>query len=255
MQRILDGWVSKAVLILFLGLQYQFWTKTNDIRPDMSIVPDVPGVETVQALSFGDEHAFFRLLGLQIQNAGDTFGRFTALYKYDYNKLYHWFRLLDALDDQSNYIPSMATYYYSQTQRKSDVKYVVDYLREHAEGRLEEKWWWMVQAIYLANHKLNDLDLALRLSRDLENVQGVPLWVNQMPAFIYEQRGEYDAALGIIDRILESVDEIEDGELNFMQHFVEERLEKMGELSEEIDAKRAENAQRDVSEDAVQEAE
>lgn len=243
---LFKGWISKAILIGFLALQYNFWLKTNEIRPDMSIVPDVPGEETVQALSFGDEHAFFRLLGLQIQNAGDTYGRFTALYKYDYNKLYHWFRLLDSLDDTSNYIPSMATYYYSQTQRKSDVKYIVDYLQEHSEDRLDEKWWWMVQAVYLANHKLNDLDLALKLARKLEGVKGAPLWVNQMPAFIYEQRGEYDAALGIIDRILDSVDEIEGGELNFMQHFVEERLEKLGELTDEIDAKRAQNAERAV---------
>ena len=230
------SWGLRIAFALCLFLQYDYWTRTNEIRPDMSVVPDVPGVETVQALSFGDEHAFFRLLGLQIQSAGDTFGRFTPLYKYDYDKLYHWFRLLDSLDDESNYVPSMATNYYSQTQRRSDVRYIVDYLEEHTDGRLDTKWWWRVQAVYLANHKLNDLDRALALAQDLENVKDVPLWVNQMPAFIYEQRGEFDAALGIIEHILNSVDEIKPGELNFMQHFVEERLEAMGQVTDQIDA-------------------
>ena len=224
-----------ALAIMLCGLQGAFWYHTHDIAPDMSIVPDVPGVETVEALSLGDDQFFFRVLALQLQNAGDTFGRFTALRDYDFNKLYHWFRLLDALDDRSNYIPSMATYYYSQTQNKPDVKYVVDYLIEHAAHRPEQKWWWLVQGIYLANHKLEDPDLALQMANYLKGGYDIPLWAKQMPAFIHEQRGELDAALVIIEGMLDDEENLTQQELNFMRHFVDERLQKMEQVSEDFD--------------------
>ncbi len=221
-----------GLFAITLMAQVAFWWRTHEIIPDMGIVPDVPGVETVKALSFGDEQGLFRLLALNIQNAGDTFGRFTALYKYDYFKLYHWFRLLDRLDNESHYVPSMATYYFGQTQRQSDLKYIYDYLVEHSADRPEEKWWWLVQASYIANHKLNDKTLALKAANHLKGVHSIPLWAQQTPAFIYEQRGEMGSALSIIEAIMEDTENIEQGELNFMRHFVDERLKRMEEVTE-----------------------
>lgn len=218
--------------VLFLMLQSVFWYDSYLVLPKMEVVPNVPGEETVEAISLGDKQFFFRYLGLQLQNAGDTYGRFTALYQYDFNKLYHWFRLLDKLDNESNYIPSMAAYYFSQTQNQPDVRYVIDYLNEHAQGRVEEKWWWLVQAAYLANHKLDNKALALKISKPLTQAQGIPLWARQTPAFLYEQRGEFDDALAIIENILSTTDDIKQGELNFMRHFVEERLDKLEQMSE-----------------------
>ena len=100
--------LALALLGVALAGQIAFWNDTRTIIPEMSIVADVPGERTVRALSFGDEEAFFRLLGLGLQNSGDTFGRFTPLYKYDYGKLYHWFRLLDGLNHESNFLAGMA---------------------------------------------------------------------------------------------------------------------------------------------------
>ncbi len=234
-----------ALLAFFMLLQIVFWYRTTDIVPDMSIVPDVPGKETVKAISFGDEQAFFRVLGLQIQNAGDTFGRFTALKDYDFNKLYHWFSLLDTLDDTSNYIPSMATYYFSQTQNKQDVKYVIDYLIEHSAHRISEKWWWLVQAIYLANHKLENPALALEIAKKLEGHTDIPLWAQQMPAFVYEKQGEFEQALRIIDNIIKNQDDFSRGEINFMYHFVEERLGKLEEMDEKLKKLKAINEQKE----------
>ena len=236
---LLRSWLVYGLFALAVASQGAFWWKTKHISPDIGIVPDVPSVETVKALSFGDEQALFRYLGLGIQNAGDTYGRFTALYKYDYFKLYHWLRLLDSLDDRSDYLPSMATYYFGQTQRKSDVKYIYDYLVEHAYERPKEKWWWLVQASYLANHKLNNADLALEAATPLETTRGIPLWAQQMPAFVYEKKGEMGAALQIIEGIMNSAEEIEQGELNFMRYFVDERLKRIKEMEAIFEARQA----------------
>lgn len=233
-----DRAMQLAVLSLavLFGAQVAFWSHTRNIMPEMGIVPDVPGERTVRALSFGDEEAFFRLLALNIQSSGDTFGRFTALYKYDFNKLYHWFRLLDGLNNQSNYLPAMATYYFSQTQNPNDVRYLVDYLDEYTDGRAKQKWWWVVQGVYLAMHKLQDNNRAYELSERLRGVRGIPIWAQQMPAFVAENKGEFGDALSIIQDILKHPEDYSQGELNFMKYFIDERLGKLDEVKKELDA-------------------
>lgn len=220
-------------LAFFLTAQAGFWWHTHTRLPDMTIVPDVPGYEALQVLSFGDEEFLFRTMAIRLSNAGDTFGRFTALYKYDLHKIYLWFTLLDRFNVRSNVLPSMAAYYFSQTQKTADVRYMVDYLYEHSAPRIQEKWWWMAQGVYLAMHKLKDNDLALKLARTLTEARDVPLWVNQLPAFVYEKRGEFDAALEIMENILSHTQDIEPGELRYMKYFIDERIAKLDELSKE----------------------
>ncbi len=226
---------AMLVFTVFLGLQTMFWHNTRDIRPEMEVVPDVPGERTVRALSFGDEEAFFRLYALSLQNAGDTFGRFTALYKYDFHKLSAWFHLLDTLNNQSNYLPALGSYYYSQSQNPSDVVYIVDYLDNYTRGREKEKWWWVVQASYLAQHKLGDLDRALAIASRLVGIRGIPIWAQQLPAFIHEARGEFGDALTIIDGVLKHPEDFSEGELNFMRYFVDERIGRLDAVKKELD--------------------
>lgn len=225
-----------GIFALCVGLQAAFWWHSHNIRPEMGIVPDVPGERTVRALSFGDEEAFFRLYALNIQNSGDTFGRFTALYKYDFNKLSQWFYLLDKLNNRSNYLPAMATYYFSQSQNPADVRYIVDYVDSYTKDRVKEKWWWVVQGVYLAEHKLGDIDRAGELAERLKGVKEIPIWAQQMPAFIHEQKGEFGEALAIIEEIAKHPQDYSQGELNFMRYFVDERLHRLDSVKQEFDA-------------------
>ncbi|MFO1242757.1 MAG: hypothetical protein U1E36_06105 [Rickettsiales bacterium] len=214
----------------FFLLQIGFWWPTHKMTPDMGIVPDVSTKRALSVMSFGDEEFMFRVMAFRLNNAGDTFGRFTALYKYDLKKVYDWFTLLDTFDNKANILPYIAAYYFSQTQKKSDVHYMVQYLKEHSDGRLKEKWWWRTQAVYLALHKLKDQQLALELAAPLENAQGIPYWARQMPAFVHEQRGEFGDALEIVENIIKNSKDIPPSEQRFMYYFVKERLNKLEEL-------------------------
>ncbi len=225
----LKKWLRNyTALLMLVFAQLGFWYKTHDIKPDFGIVPEVPGRQTLHALTFGDNEFYFRIMAFTLQNAGDTFGRFTALRYYDFNKLYHWFSLLDELDSRSNMMPSMATYYFAQTQNTPDVRYIVDYLYEHSVKDVEHKWWWLLQAIYLSLHKLDDTDLALKVAQPLQNSQ-VPVWAREMTAVVHEKRGEMDDALEIMETIKNNVNNIPQADLNYMTYFVKERLGKLDE--------------------------
>lgn len=225
------------VAVMFLGLQAAFWWQSFGRLPDLGVVPDNVSNEELQVLAFGDNQLLFRIMAFRLNNSGDTFGRFTTLRDYDMEKIKHWFGQLDAFDATSNHLPSMSAYYFSQTQKTEEVRHLVDYLYEHSHYRPEEKWWWLTQATYLAMHKLEDDVLALKVASPLEGIKNIPYWAQQMPAFVHEKRGELEDAYLIMRAILEQEDEIEQGELNYMRYFMEDRLDRLKEVEGLIDKK------------------
>jgi hypothetical protein len=220
-----------GLLVLFLALQSAFWLQTRAIKPEMGVVPDVPGRTAVHALAFGDDEFFFRVLAFNIQNAGDTYGRFTSLRHYDMRKLYHWWTLLDDLNPKSNMLPAMACYYFAQTQNVADIRYIVDYLYEHSTRDVPAKWWWLMQSIYLSQHKLQDMDLALKVSQPMVNPE-VPAFAQQMAAVVREKRGEFEDALSIMETIRDNAKHIKESDLKFMTYFIEERLKRLDEVQQ-----------------------
>ncbi|MGE0754852.1 MAG: hypothetical protein AB7L92_06795 [Alphaproteobacteria bacterium] len=218
------------LLVFMMAAQGLFWQHTRNIKPDMGIVPDVPGKQAIHALTFGDDEFFFRILAMNIQNAGDTYGRFTSLRYYDFSKLYLWFNLLDTLDARSDMIPAMASYYFSQTQNTADIRYVVDYLYAHATRDVAQKWWWLLQSIYLASHRLEDMDLALKVAKPMMN-PAVPVFAQQMVAVVHEKRGEMEDAYHIMETIRENIDDIPESDIKYMIYFIKERLQRLDEVS------------------------
>jgi hypothetical protein len=217
------------IACLLLAMQGAFWWASFGRLPDLGVVPDNITDDEMQMLSFGDGELLFRILAFRLNNTGDTFGRFTTLRAYDMSKIERWFTQMDSLDDTSNHLVSLSAYYFSQTQNRSEVRHLVNYLYEHSKDRPQQKWWWLTQATYLAMHKLEDKDLALKVATPLQGVRGIPYWAQQMPAFVHENRGEMEHAYIIMRSILESDEKMEQSEINYMKYFIEERLKRMHE--------------------------
>lgn len=226
---------GKLVLLLCViaVAQIAFTSSIKHIRPELGYVPTPPTTSFLKGIALGDEQFMFRAMGLVLQNSGDTFGRFSALKLYNYKDLSQWFALQDMLDAQSNYMPSMAAYYFSQTQNVKDVRYLVDYLYEHSRRDVKNKWWWLMQAIYLANHKLEDPDLALKVAEPLSD-PGLPVMAQQLLAIVHEQRGELDQAFDIITEIQKHTADIEEKDLRYMEYFAEERLKRLEDYEKEL---------------------
>lgn len=220
-------------LVAFI-FQIFFW-KFLEKNPqnNFEIVSNPPSKNTALVLSLGDKEFLFRALALRLQNSGDIFAGFVALKNYDYKKIYSWMKLLDELNYESNFTPSLASYYYSQTQNTKDSIYIINYLDEHASQNIDKKWWWMFQAVYVAKKNLKDEDLALKLAYKLSenNNPSAPLWTKQLPAFFNKDLGNDCLAFKIVKNLLE---EVETGkrkssvdDLNFMRHFISERLKNL----------------------------
>ena len=215
--------------------QFFFWQKTEKIRPELEIIPTPPSKYFVSAASLGDSEFLFRILASRLQNSGDVFAGFASLKNYDYKRIYAWMNALDELNDQSNFVPALASYYYSQTSNQKDLRYLVDYLELHSAKNLDENWWWLFQAVYIAKNQLNDMDLAIRIANKLaENEpKKAPFWTKQLPAFLYEKVGDGCMAFSIIEKLIKEsesgVRQIDPKEMNFMRYFINERLKKLQE--------------------------
>jgi len=228
--------MGKKIIVLFIVLSAQiaFARAYYDVRPELPIMEPPPTIAAMKLQSFGDAPFYFRWLGLQVQNAGDTYGRFTPLKDYDYALLEAWLTRLDALDARSNWMPTLAGHYFALTQNKEDTRHIINYLDQHASRNPTEKWWWFMQATYIANRRLGDQELALMMARKLREAkaENKPIWADQMEAFLLEKKGQYAEALAIIEAILQEREKLTEGEMNFIRYFIEDRLEMLKEAEE-----------------------
>ena len=152
----------------FIALQFVIWFfLTSRIKYEFTITPLPPSKLEMGVFSFGDKELLYRFYGFQLQNAGDTFGETTALQDYDYEKLEQWFYALDELDGISEYVPSIAGFYYSVSQHGEDNKHIVSYLEHFADRDPVKNWRWYATAAYIAKYKLQDDDLAFNIARKL----------------------------------------------------------------------------------------
>ncbi len=215
------------------SLQVFFWYKTEKVKPSFDLIPPAPNKYLTAAFSLGDKEFLFRILGMRLQNSGDIFAGFISLKNYDYSRIYQWMKALDELNDKSSFIPSLASYYYSQTKKKEDVRYIVNYLDEYVSKDIDANWWWAFQGIYIARNNLGDIDRALDLAYKLSqnNAKNAPFWTKEMPAFIHEERGESCLAFSVIEKLIKESEngtrQITVEEMNFMRHFISDRLKKL----------------------------
>lgn len=214
-------------LALALAVNLFFWFVSSDVYARWAGVPPVPSQTGSVMMALGDAEFSFRSGSLTLQNLGDGGGNVTPLKDYDYSKLGKWFWLLHDLDPASDHVPMTAAYYFGATRVPSDVRVVVGYLAAVGQNPVGDKWRWLAHAVYLARHRLKDMDLALDLAYKLAKMQPVsgelPMWARQMPAFVLKARGDKEDARQIIGNLMMDRN-LDHNELNFMKSYMVEQL-------------------------------
>lgn len=219
--------------VIFFFLQLFFWLRTEDVKAEYEVVPNVPNKYVVSVISLGDREFLFRALGERLQNSGDVFAGFVALKNYNYPLLYQWFTMLDGLNEKSNFIPALASYYYAQTQNTKDTIHVINYLDEHSSKDIDANWWWMYQAVMIAKKDLRDNNKALELAYKLSKNNSVkaPVWTKEFPAFIHSAMGDDCLAFKITEKVLHDNEsgarKLDATEIKMMDYFFNSQITKL----------------------------
>ena len=215
------------LLALFVMGNAVLWLSVRQTRGIWLNVPPVPPAGHTAAAGLGDAQLAFRTMAMSIQNLGGTDGRTVPLRDYDYEKLSRWFLLLDKLDHQSNFIPFIAAYYFGAVDDPEKLPPLVDFLAEIGNKPGGEKWRWLLQAVFLARWRMQDMDRALELAKELVATYrpGMPIWVKQMPAFVLNAKGDKQEALDLMIEMLRSnVDTMHPNEINATRDYICTRL-------------------------------
>jgi len=175
-----------AVLLLALLAQVGLRLATDSVTPRLELVPPAPSRIELAALSFGDREGAYRILLQQLQDFGDTAGRFSALRDYDYGRVVDWLRAVYRMDGQSDAVLTLAVSVYGQSPDPAQVRQIALFLDEACRHREERMWRWLVEAAYLAKHRAHDQELARAIAQELAVLKNpeLPDWVRHMPELV-----------------------------------------------------------------------
>ena len=226
---------TRIALLFLFGLTALFWTVSTQMFPRWPGVPPAPTQTGAKSITLGDDEFSFRFLGLALQNFGEMGIYNIPLKDYNYNDLRDWFFLLNSLDPVSDHVPMLAANYFGGTSVPEQAAEVVKYLNVIGSIPVGQKWRWLAHASYLAQHKVGDLELALKYAYGLQKMSeerpelDMPQWARQMPVFILNNRGEKEASRKLMENLIVTEKNIHPTEVNFMRIYL---MEEFG-LSEE----------------------
>lgn len=215
--------LTLIVVALLLAAQIALGAMTIDRHDYHDPLTQAPTRQVAHALSLGDHQFFFRQGVLTVTHAGGVGGETIILPDFDYHALASWFLLLDELDSRSTVVPFLAAYWYGHTPVVDDAALMVDYLATRAAHDPQNGWRWLVEAVYLARYKLDDLDLARQLASHAatSNQQNAPAYVKHLPAFIELDLGERDAAIVLLNALLEADPNMPEDEVNLLLYMID----------------------------------
>ncbi len=215
-----------ALVAVTLAMQIGFWSQNHSVRLPVSNVDPAPPETLARIIGLGDPQFYYRAGGMWLQNMGERGNDVLPLQQLNYDRLSQWFDLLLAMDDRANYVPMLAGFYYGYTPDPEQARKVALFLRRAALKHPELHWRWLAHAVYLARHRVKDMDLALEMANQLAAlpVPDMPIWTRQMNAFILAKVGDREAARDILEALLASDTRIDPAERRFIIDYIEKNL-------------------------------
>ena len=212
-------------LILVISLSMQlFWHASRPlVVSEANKLPAPPDNALLEISSIGEPAVLAKVLMLWLQASDYQLGTSVSFRELDYSTVIAWLEKIMELDERSQYPLLSASRVYSEVSDKTKKRLMLDFVYNKFLEAPNQRWQWMAHAVYVAKHRLKDIELAYRFASALRlhaTAEDIPAWAKQMEIFILEQQGEIEEAKILIGALLES-GVISD--INEMK-FLEERL-------------------------------
>lgn len=155
-----------------------------------------------------------------LQNVDVPLGRATPLADLDRRKLIRWLDLATELDPDSGYALLLAARHYAETGSPAQRRMMLDWVYRRFQERPNQRWPWLVHAVFVARHVLHDDTLAKLYAAALRTQVSdptVPTWVRQMDVLLRADLGETADARAILGGLIAAGQIRSAGELNFLE--------------------------------------
>lgn len=195
------------MLIISLTVYIGISSRTSLPKPNVENLENPPPIEVLRLVSFGDDPFLSRVVIFWLQMHDYQNGISIAYRDIDYQRLASWLGVSLELDPGHEYPLLLASRVYGMVNDRERQKIILDFVAEKFKQRPEERWPWLAHAVYMANHRVKDKELALKYARMLANnteSDTAPKWARQMHVFILADMGEVEAAKVLLGGLYES---------------------------------------------------
>lgn len=184
-------------------------------------------VETIRILSLNDPPVASRLTMLWLQAFDNQPGISIPFIRLDYDRVIAWLDTSLRLDGKSQYPLLAASRLYTLPPDEERIRKMLSFVHRKFFEDPKRRWVWLAHAVYVAKHRLKDLELALTYARALRlntTEETAPAWIREIEVYVLEDMGEMEAAKILIGGLLESGDITDPNEIRFLN----ERLRQLG---------------------------
>jgi len=215
----LPKWLLLSLPLLLIGL-----ILLQKISPNPFVkienLSEPPNKKLLHQLSFSEPALTSRLISIWLQDFDYQRGKSLNYDQLDYKKLTEWLNSIQNLDQNNRYPLLSASHIYSTVKDPEKLRHIITFVEQQFKSNPEKNWPWMVKMVLLAQHKLQDNKLALRLSQKLMTLtQGkkVPSWVRQMSLSVLIADEQKNAAAALIAALLQGGEIKDPAERRFLQ--------------------------------------
>ena len=216
----------KVVLILSFLLQCLWHYSFTRLEIKREALSKPPTSSFIKIVSLDDPITAAKLSMLWLQAFDNQPGVSIPLKDLNYDNVIRWLNLILELDDKIRYPLFSAIRFYAEVQDEEKQRRMIDYISNKFLENPDDRWSFMAHSVYMAKHRIKDVDLALKIARLIRQYakgDNVPYWAQQMEIFILEDMGELESARVLLGGLLES------GELTdpHQRKFLGQRLEEI----------------------------
>jgi hypothetical protein len=202
-----------AANVLFQRLNPPAWTDLGELGAP-------PPAPLVRIASLGENSLAGYLAMLYLQDFNVPLGRATPLAAMDRSAVIRWLDLATGLDADSRYPQLLAARHFAETGTPEQRRSMLDWIYRRFQERPNERWPWLVHAVFAARHVLHDERLAETYAAALRTQvtdPEAPSWVVQMDLLLRADLGEAEDAQAILAGLIGAGQIRSPGELKFLE--------------------------------------
>jgi hypothetical protein len=215
-----------ALLLIALLMQIALHSLRQPPQALAAALPSPPSQEVLRLGALGDPTVAAKVLMLWLQAYDNPPGISIPFRSLDYSRVIAWLKAILRLDERAGYPLLAAARLYGEVPVPEKQRQMLDFVYSEFSKDPNHRWPWLAHAVYIARHRLHDMQLALQYSNALAKQVSDPLapaWVKQMNIFVLEDMGEIEAAKVLLGGLLTSGQITDPAE----QRFLTQRLEEL----------------------------
>ena len=194
-----------AVFIASLVIQVCWSHARPRAAATAEALPNAPDIRLLHLYGLGEPDALAKILVLWLQAFDNQPGVSIPFARLDYARVVNWLDALLDLDSRFQYPLLSASRVYTETPDDAGKRQMLEFVHRRFREDPGRRWPWMAHGVYVAKHRIKDLQLALKYANALRlNVSSdtAPPWVTQMEIFVLEDLGEIESARILIGGLL-----------------------------------------------------